>query len=283
MKLFSTAICVVAFVFNARAGSLKISGSRVFAPAVVDAAKILREENGIEITLATDGGTSGGVAALAQHEVEIAVCIRPVSADERAQVPDFTFNEIHVGEFAVALAVSPDVWRGGIRVLSRSQVRDIYESRVTNWKNLGGPDAKIAFYNRDEGHGAWEMFAGWVYDELRKAPGSNLDTVANDEEALEALATKPGAISQVALLLADGKSSFPLSLKNDDGKRIAPSLENIALKKYPMTSPLLLVVSNRPTGDAKLFVDFMLGPRGQEILKKYGLVPIADLEKAKEP
>lgn len=280
MKSFIFALCLPALALPARA-SLKVAGSRVLGPVAINAAKVLLEEKGLEIVVSADVGTDGGVAALAEHQVQVALCSRYPTGEERALAPDVVFNEIPIGRQAIALVVSRDVWQGGVHAISRAQMRDLYEGRVTNWKQLGGPDLKIHFFNREERRGAWEVFAKWLYGETRKAVGVSFDVVNTDEEAKEAVGSGAGAISQLALPLADRKSVFALSIRDDDGKIIEPTLAAIAEKKYPMTSPLLLIVDNLPTGAVKVFVDFLIGPQGREIMRKQGYIPIADIEKAK--
>ncbi len=255
----------------------------MLAPPAAEAAKILQAETGLEIEVNTTGGSEAGVAALAAKQVQIVLCGRRVSGEERAAAPSFTFNEIVLGEYPIALAVSPDVWRGGVRALTRAQMRDIYEGRVTDWSKLGGPKAKIAFFNRDEGRSVWEIFAQWLYGGVNKAPGTNFDTLATDAEVRETLSRQPGALSQISALLADGVSLFPLALRDEQGKSVEPTFKNLSAHRYPMSQQLFLVVNDRPTGAVKVYVDFMLGPRGQKILKKHGFAPVAELEKENQP
>ena len=279
----ATPFLLVLFMHAAhtRADTVHIAGSRVLAPVVVEAAKILHEERGIDVSLNTDGGTAGGIAAVLERQAQVAMCIRPATGEERAQNPGFTFTEISIGKCAVALTVSPDVWERGLHEITRAQMREIYESHATTWKKFGGPDTKIAFFNRDEGRGVWETFAEWLYGSTGSAPGVNLEIVTNDHDALDAVTTHAGAFTQLPSLLVDGKAAFTLAIKTEEGAVIDPTLKNVVLRRYPMVFPLLLVVEDRPTREIKVFVDFMLSPRGQEILRKHGYIPEADLLKEK--
>ena len=162
----------------------------------------------------------------------------------------------------MALIVSPDVWEGGVRALSRGQMRDIYEGRVTNWKDVGGPDRRIVFFNKEPGRGTWEVFAHWLYGDPKKAPQVSFREVGANEEARNKVASTRGAMSQLSASWADGKAVFALALKDDAGAAVEPTNANIKAGRYPMSRPLFLITNGPPQGDAKAFVDFVLEPPG---------------------
>ena len=57
---------------------------------------------------------------------------------------------------------------------------------------------------------------------------------------------------------------------------IEPTLENMQTQKYPFTRGLYLVSGDRPTGNVRKLFNFMLSPRGQELVKKAEFVPLKD-------
>jgi phosphate transport system substrate-binding protein len=175
------------------------------------------------------------------------------------------------------MIVSRDVWEGGVRALTKAQLKDIYEGRIKNWKEVGGPDRRIVFFNKEPGRGTWEVFAHWLYGDAKKAPQVNFPEVGGNEETRNKVATTRGALSQLSSSWADGRQMFALAIKGDDGATVEPTTENIAIKRYAMSRPLFLLTNGEPTGDAKTFVDFILSPRGQELVKKHGYLPLADL------
>ncbi|MGH8526443.1 MAG: substrate-binding domain-containing protein, partial [Gammaproteobacteria bacterium] len=119
--------------------ALKINGSTTVNLPVAEGAEILRSEQGMAIEVDIQGGSSGGISALGEGLVQIGMSSKPLSNGDRAKHPKVRFKEIHIGEDAVALVVSRDVWEGGVRTLSQQQVRDIYEGRITRWRQVGGP------------------------------------------------------------------------------------------------------------------------------------------------
>lgn len=45
-----------------------------------------------------------------------------------------------------------------------------------------------------------------------------------------------------------------------------------------MAWPLFFVTNGPPSGAAKTYIDFVLSPRGQELVKKHGYLRLSDLK-----
>ena len=156
---------------------------------------------------------------LAEGQVQVGMSSKPVSDDDRKKYPQCDFREIHVGEDAVALIVSKDVWDGGVRTLTKAQAKDIYESRITNWKESGSTKPqRIAFLNKEPGRGTWEVFVHWIYGSPKAAPQVSFPEVGGDEETRNKVGSTRGAMSQLSSSWADGKKVFALALVGEDGK-----------------------------------------------------------------
>jgi phosphate transport system substrate-binding protein len=261
-----------------QAEALKINGSTTVNLPVAEAAEILRAEQKLEILVDTQGGSSGGISMLGEGLVQLGMSSKHVSADDRAKFPQCAFNEIHIGEDAVALIVAADVWNGGVKSITKDQARAIYEGRIKNWKDLGGPDKRIAFFNKEPGRGTWEVFVHWLYGNPKLAPQVSFPEVGGNEETRNKVASTKGALSQLSSSWADGKTVFALSIRTDSGELIPPTNEPIATRKYPLSRPLFLLANGEPSGAAKTLVDFVLSERGQELVKKHGYLKLAELK-----
>ena len=261
---------------------LKINGSTTVNLPVAEAAEILRAEEKLDIQVDTQGGSAGGISMLGDRLVQIGMISKPLSAEDRAKYPRCNFRATQVGEDAVALIVSKDVWDGGVRALTKEQIQQIYEGKITNWKQVGGPPQRIAFFNKEPGRGTWEVFAHWLYGSPKAAPQVSFPEVGGNEETRNKVATTRGAMSQLSSSWADGKRVFGLSLKLEDGTVVAPTEQNIASGKYPLSRPLFLITNGEPAGAAAKMVEFMLGARGQGLVKKHGYLPLAELKHESE-
>jgi phosphate transport system substrate-binding protein len=274
LLLFSFALAVSA----ATAETLRVNGSTTVNLPVAEAAEILRAEQKFDIQVDTQGGSSGGISMLGDGLVQLGMSSKPLSDDDRAKYPAVKFREVHIGEDAVALIVSKDVWDGGVRALSKQQAKEIYEGKITNWKDVGGPAQRIAFFNKEPGRGTWEVFMHWLYGSPKLAPQVSFPEVGGNEETRNKVAGTRGGLSQLSASWADRVRVFALGIRLEDGTVIEPTNENIATKKYPLGRPLFLLTNGEPQGSAKTLIDFVLSERGQELVKKHGYLPLKDLK-----
>lgn len=274
-------VLILAAMFVAiplRAETLKINGSTTVNLPVAEAAEILRAEKKMDIQVDTQGGSSGGISMLGEGLVQLGMISKHVSDDDRAKFPKCDYREIHIGEDAVAMIVSADVWNGGIKALSKAELKGIYEGAIKNWKEVGGPDKRIAFFNKEPGRGTWEVFVHWLYGNPKLAPQVSFPEVGGNEETRNKVASTKGALSQLSSSWADGKTVFALGLKSESGEVIQATSENIANRKYPMSRPLFLLSNGAPTGEAKVLIDFVLSDRGQALVKKHGYLTLSELK-----
>ena len=264
--------------FPARAELLRLHGSPVVAAPMTAAAAPLKAL-GIEFKITTEGGSGQAVMAVGAEMADIAMVTRGANAEERAAFPGKVFSEVPIGIQALAIIVPRDVWEAGVRSITKAQMTGIYEGQITNWKELGGEDRALKFYNGERGRGVWEFFAFWLYGDIRKAPlGKKFETVVDGEDARNTVEFNAGSMSLAAPIWADGKGVFALGIKGDDGTVAEPTPANLLAKKYPLARPAMLVVAQKPlVGLKKRVIDFMLSEPGQAIVKKAGLIPMSEL------
>ena len=275
--LLSLVVCALLPV-SACAQVLKINGSTTVNLPAAEAAENLRADKQMQIQVDTQGGSSGGISMLGDGQVQIGMASKHISEADKAKFPKVQFKEIHIGEDAVAMIVSKDVWEGGVKHVTKQQLADIYEGRIKNWKDLGGPNQRIAFFNKEPGRGTWEVFAHWVYGDPKKAPSVSFPEVGGNEETRNKVASTRGALSQLSSSWADGKKVFALGIKGENGEVVLPTNETIANHKYPMSRPLFLLTDGDPKGEAKVFVDYLLSPAGQALVRKHGYLSLDQLK-----
>ena len=253
---------------------LRVNGSTTVNPIVASAAKVLRHERGLEIRVDTLGGSSGGIAALADGRADVAMSSRPIGSEDRRRYPQIDFTATVIGYDAVALAVSRDVWVAGVRSLSARQMSAIYESRIRNWRQVGGPDRRIAFFNKEPGRGTWEVFANWLYGDPESAPLVSFPEIGSNEEGRQKVASTPGALTQLSAAWADGERVFALALAGADGRVTVPSPETVGDGSYAMSRPLLLVTDGPPRGSGRDLIGFLLDPGGQRLVEEAGYLGV---------
>ena len=175
------------------------------------------------------------------------------------------------------MVVSRPVWENGVHALKREQLVEAYENHVRSWKQLGGEDRPLLFFEPAHDRGPWEIFATWLYGDIHKAPAVAWQVVADGSDTQTTLEFASGGISVAGIHWADRKDVFPLTLIDDSGKSLEPTLANIANGTYPLTRPVIVAFNNEPTTDKRKFLDFLVGEKGQSIVGAHDFLPLAIL------
>lgn len=276
MKAILLVVTVLCAVGASAAPRLKIQGSTTVNPVVVEASEAFKKQ-GWTVFVDTQGGSSGGIAALGEGLVDIGMVSRPVNDGDRKKFPKVDFKTHTIGYDGVALAVSRPVYDGGAKAVDKAQIAGIYEGRIKNWKEVGGPDKPIVFFNKEPGRGTWEVFVDYVYGKADKAPAVTHPEVGGNEETRSKVASHPSAITQLSASWVEGNDKVRALAIRVDGKDVPPTLDNIRSGAYPMRRSLSLVTNGEPKGPVKEFLAYLTSDEGQKLLKKHGYLPLKNL------
>lgn len=277
-RFFTSTIFSITLAAISSADTIRINGSTTVNPVVAEAAEFLRKEKGMSIQVDTQGGSSGGITALGEGRVDIAMSSRPLNDTDKQKYPNTDFKPLKIGEDAVAMIVSKDVWDSGITSLSKAQMQAIYERKTKKWNELGGDSRRIAFFNKEPGRGTWEVFAKWLYGKTDKAPPVAHPEVGANQEARNKVAGSRGALSQLSASWVDNKTIFALGVKMEDGTIIKPDAQGIVSGTYPLSRPLYIMTNGEPTGGTKVIIDFLLSDQGQELVTKHGYLRLSEFQ-----
>ncbi|OPY51898.1 MAG: PBP superfamily domain protein [Methanosaeta sp. PtaU1.Bin112] len=251
----------------ASAKDVTVSGSSTVMPlAEVAAEEFNAQQNDFVVTISA-GGTGAGILGIAERKNDIAMASREITEDEKKRFGD-SFEEFLVGLDGISLAVSDEIYKAGVKGLSRAQAKDIYSGNITNWKELGGPDADVYVISREEGSGTRDSFNEIVLGS-RDAETPGVDTVAfGGAEVKTAIAGSDKAIGYLGFnYLGGGVEGIAFN-------GIMPTYENIKLDLYELHRHLYFYTFGKPTSGAMAFIDFVRGPEGQRIAAEEGFVPI---------
>jgi phosphate transport system substrate-binding protein len=232
-------------------------------------AKAMKEASGLKIAVTPTLTSEDALEYLTGGQADMAILTSPLTGLERAQTPDLDLQTVPIGMEVVALGVSDDIWEAGIHVISKDTMQSIYEQKIKNWSQLGGPDEPLVFYNLKQGQGTWEMLAEWLYGDNRKAPLPKGALLPASADARDALEFTTGALATIGASLVDGARCHGLGI--DIGKGIAwPEAKQVASGDYPIVRPILAVVVGKPVLNLRAITDFMTGPQGQALVKQGG-------------
>lgn len=219
----------------------------------------------------TGGGSGTGISALINGTTDICNSSRPIKESEREKL-----RERH-GSRGVEIKCALDGLSvylnetNPVEELSLQQVKDIYTGRITNWSQVGGPDARIILYSRENNSGTYVYF---------------LDEVLHGEDFARSAQHLPGTAAVVNAVAKDrfgigyggsayGKGIKEIKIRKDaTSPAYAPTLENIKSGKYPISRYLYMYVKKRPEGEMKKYIDWILSDEGQSVVAEVGYFPI---------
>ena len=265
------------------ADEISVRGSTAAAEPVAAAAAQIKKDIDVEFRVVTEGGNATAIAGMAEDVVDVAVASRALTARERGEWPARNFVETRMGMQALVVVVPDQVWEGGVHALTKEQMRDIYEGKITNWKAVGGAEGPLVFYTRPVGGSVWELFTAFLYEDTRKAPMSTAETLGEPSDVSVSVEFNSKAISVLEFGSFKGGHLHALGIKLPDGSIVEPTTANIASGRYAIARPLMMITARKPAGAVRRFVEYMLSPAGQEFVKKTGHVTNAELAMPKKP
>jgi len=216
-------------------------------------------------------GTSTGFAALRDGDCDLWMASRAVRDDEvqgaRLIGPLYEKGLEHV----IALDGLSVIVHPGNRLsaLTVEQVRALFSGRVRDWSQVGGAPGPVALHARDDRSGTFDSFKSLVMgDAALSAAAARYEST---EQLAAAVAADPKAIGFVGL--AGVGRAKPLALSERGTKPMAPTALSVATEDYVLSRRLFFYSAERPRAEVQAFIDFALGPSGQQVVADVGFVP----------
>lgn len=236
--------------------SIMMAGSTAFQPFAEKLAETYMESNDKVSITVQGGGSAVGIQSANSGAADIGMA-------DLVELPAEAKNltSTVVARDGIAMIVHP---RNIVSGLTTDQIHDIFNGKIINWKEVGGNDASITVVSREAGSGTRSSFESIVKDiSLKKdaliqdSNGTIRETVANDVNAIG--------------YLSHGLINYKIKAIKIDG--VESTSENIISGKYKLVRPIFLLVKGGIQGEIKNFIDYILSPDGQEIIKTNGLLP----------
>ena len=278
ISLLKKTVCSLALVFlmpvlSMAAESIVIKGSTTVLPitqAVLEA--YMKANKGVQISL-SGGGSGEGIKALLDKTCDIANSSREIKKEEISLAQSKGIKPVaHVVAFdALTPIVHP---KNKVKSLTIDQLSQIYQGKITNWKEVGGEDLKIVVISSDSSSGTFESWDHFVMKKNKVTPRAQM--LASNGAIVTAIAKNRYAISYV------GMGYLNKNVKALEVNDVAASAETALSKQYPLSRELYMYTNGEPKGEVAKFIAFLLGPDGQKIVKKEGFVPLTAPQKGKK-
>jgi phosphate transport system substrate-binding protein len=237
-----------------------------------DVVAAFEKETGIKVSYPQKiGGCGDSVKGVASGSINAGIMCCPANKDETGKLG---FVDSAVARDALQFIVEKS---NPVSDLTTRQLRDIYQGKIKNWKEVGGNDAPIVPYshvmcgNREEV--ARQFLTGVrksgtiTIDNGKFAPW--LSNVGDETKVPDTVAADPNGIGWVSRSM----NKDNVKVLSVDG--VMPTPETIANETYPIVRYLHVVTKGYPTGATRQFIDYVKSKEGQTILARQGkIIPL---------
>ncbi len=224
------------------------------------------KKTGVAIEL-KGGGATKGIRDVQKRLIHIGGACRASSefVNEERYV-----NQVPVAWDAVVFIVNKS---NPVETITMDQVRDVYDGKITNWKQLGGNDEVMNLYVRESPiSGVGQTLRELVFSDYEKEFTKLAHVVKSTGPAEKAVEGDANGFTATGVSSAHRRD---VKILNVNG--ITPTFENIRDGNYMLYRPLYLVT--RMVEDNPQVIDFIkyaTSKEGMEVIRNTGTVPYLD-------
>jgi len=218
----------------------------------------------------TGGGSGTGIAALINGTTDICQSSRSMKDEEKDQLAKKNGAppvETVVARDGLAIYLHES---NPVKELTLAQLKGVYTGAITNWKDLGGADAPITVYGRENNSGTYVYFKDHVLEGGDFAAA--VQTLPGTSAVVNAVSKDPNGIGYGGAAYATGVRDAAVK-KDDATPGVLPTAENVHSGAYPIARPLFYYTAKAPEGAVKAFMDFALSADGQKLVTAVGYFP----------
>lgn len=230
---------------------------------VTDLSRAFEEKTNIHINI-QGGGATKGIRKVVSGEADL-------GGSCRYQLPEDP-REAGVG-------LSPVAWDALVVIthkdnvvddITLAQIHDIYTGIITNWKQIGGPDAPIEVFTRKSKYsGVGRTLRKLIFADFDKKLHST-QTFKSSGPLEKAIIKNPNAIAITGISSARLRDVKILKLGGAN-----PSYDNIKAGKYQLYRPLYITYNpaSKKISNVKKFIRFTSSAEGRKIMRENGTLP----------
>ncbi len=246
------------------ADTLVVKGSTTVLP-IAQAAGLsyMQKHPGVVITV-SGTGSGDGIRELIDRTTDIANSSRDLKSEEKdlAKGKGVRLVPHLIAIDAIVPIVHPD---NPVRNLTIEQLNLVYQGKITNWKQLAGPNKGIVLVTRDPSSGTYETWKEKILHNAQATPRAQ--TQESNGAVVQAVSKNRYAIGYIGI----GYLKKSVRAIKVNGFEATPGTAKSG--QYPVARPLFMFTDGQPAGIAGDFIKFILSAEGQKIVKSQGFVP----------
>jgi phosphate transport system substrate-binding protein len=265
-----------ALALSAQAANITVKGSDTLVILAQKWAEVYMSKNSDAKIQVTGGGSGVGFAALQNKTTDLADASRKIKpAEIAACVKAFGKRptEYKVALDGLSVYVNSE---NPITELSIDQLDGIFTGRTKNWKDVGGKDAPIIIYSRENSSGTYEFFKENVLK--GKDFAASAQTMQGTSVLLQAVAKEKNGIGYGGAAYGAGAKHIKVKA-SESSLAIEPNEESVLTqdinKKYPIWRFLYIYVNpDLDKGEVAKYLTWIRGDEGQKLVKDVGYYPL---------
>lgn len=241
-------------------GKIDIAGGTAHIKVMEKAAELIMTSNPkIRITVA-GGGSGVGIQKVGEGLVQIGNSGRAVKPAEQEK---YNLDSYPFCIDGVAACIHPD---NPVDELSSEQIQQIMAGKITNWKDVGGNDASINLYGRDEASGTREVF--WKKALAKGDVSDKTNIVVSNGAMKTSVSQDENGIGYVGI----GHLDETIKGVIIDGNE--PTQENAMSGKYPIIRKLYMNTQQNVDDLTKTFIKYIMSEHCKELIEISGYIPL---------
>jgi len=159
-----------------------------------------------------------------------------------------------------------------IKSLDVDQLKGVFTGKVTNWKQLGGKDAPIVLYSRENSSGTYEFFKKSVLKGADYA--ARAQTMPGTAAVLQAVGKDKNGIGYGGAAYGAGARALDIS-KGGGAPAVEPTEANVLNGSYPIWRYLYIYVNPAlDKGEINTYLKWIQSDSGQKVVKNVGYFPL---------
>lgn len=240
-------------------GTVATDGSTSMESVIEFLREAFMEENkGVEVTY-NPTGSGTGITAVSEGRCDIGLSSRDLKDEEKA-----TLTGTVVAIDGIAIIVNPE---NTVEDLTLDQIAKLYKGEITNWKDVGGPDAPVVLIGREAGSGTRDGFESITGTEEACKYNQELTSTG---DVIQTVAGNPNAIGYASL--AAVKDTVKMVKVNG----VEASKETIQSGEYKVQRNFVLVTKTGTdlSPAAQAFFDFATSADADSLIEQAGAVPV---------
>ncbi|HTX88480.1 MAG TPA: phosphate ABC transporter substrate-binding protein [Bacteroidales bacterium] len=263
-------LSVAGMAFMPAPKKITVKGSDTMVILAQKWAEVYMKSHPEVVIQVTGGGSGTGISALINGATDICDASRPLKPSEMEKLKA-RYNtmgvEIPCARDGITVYLNSS---NPVNELTIKQLSDIFQGKTTNWKALGGPDAPIKLYGRENSSGTYVFFMENV---VKGDYASSCQTLPGTAAVVNAVSKDKFGIGYGGAAYAEGVKKCKVK-KDANSPAYEANAETIKSGQYPISRYLYMYMANRPTGEIKSYIDWILGPEGQKLVTEIGYFPV---------